>query len=204
MLKRLFDISASLAGLIVLSPILLFIAVLVKTTSDGPIFYRATRAGQHGKHFKLYKFRSMVSNADKIGPGVTGASDARITPVGRFLRKTKLDELPQLINVLQGDMSIVGPRPEDPRYVAFYTEEQRQVLNVRPGITSPASIEYRDEDSLLTGEDWENHYIEQVMPVKLAIDLEYVKNVSLWQDIRLIFRTLQALWTTSKTQNTKR
>jgi lipopolysaccharide/colanic/teichoic acid biosynthesis glycosyltransferase len=194
MLKRLFDIFASLVGLIVLSPVLIVIAVLVKTTSEGPIFYRATRAGQYGKLFKLYKFRSMVINADKLGPGVTGAADSRITPIGRLLRKTKLDELPQLINVLRGDMSIVGPRPEDPRYVAFYTEEQRKVLEVRPGITSPASVEYRDEESMLTADDWEQYYIEIVMPAKLAIDVQYAQNANLWQDVIVILGTLRALF----------
>jgi lipopolysaccharide/colanic/teichoic acid biosynthesis glycosyltransferase len=187
MFKRLFDILASLGGLIVLSPALILLAILVKFTSEGPIFYRATRAGQYGKPFKLYKFRSMVINADKIGPGVTGAADPRITPIGRFLRKTKLDELPQLINVLRGDMSIVGPRPEDPRYVAFYTEE-------RPGITSPASVQYRDEESMLTGDDWEQYYIETVMPAKLAIDVRYAQNANLWQDVMVILGTLRALF----------
>lgn len=195
MLKRLFDLFTSLGGLLVLSPLFLVIATLVKITSEGPVFYRATRAGRYGKPFKLYKFRSMVVNADKIGPGVTGATDPRITPIGRFLRKTKLDELPQLINVLRGEMSIVGPRPEDPRYVALYTEEQHKVLNARPGITSPASIQYRDEESMLTGDDWEEHYIQTVMPEKLAIDIEYAKNANLWHDIGLILKTLRSLLT---------
>lgn len=193
MLKRFFDIVASLGGLLVLSPLLLVLAVLVKATSEGPIFYRANRVGRYGKPFKLYKFRSMVVNADKIGPGVTGAADPRITPIGRFLRKTKLDELPQLINVLRGEMSIVGPRPEDPRYVALYTEAQRKVLDVRPGITSPASVQYRDEESMLTGDDWEKHYIETVMPAKLAIDTEYAQHANVWRDIALILKTLRAL-----------
>lgn len=193
MFKRLFDIFASLAGLIILSPVLITLALIVKTTSEGPIFYRANRAGQYGKPFKLYKFRSMVINADKIGPGVTGASDPRITPIGRFLRKTKLDELPQLVNVLRGEMSIVGPRPEDPRYVAYYTEDQRRVLDVRPGITSPASVAYRNEEAMLVGDNWEKHYIEQIMPAKLAVDLKYAQNASIWQDIKIVFETLRHL-----------
>lgn len=193
MLKRSFDILASSAGLVVISPVLAVLGVLVKLSSPGPVFYRATRVGRGGRHFKLLKFRSMVENADKLGPGVTGATDLRITPVGRFLRRTKLDELPQLINVLRGDMSIVGPRPEDPRYVALYTDEQRQVLNVRPGITSPASIAYRNEEALLTGADWEQHYINSVMPAKLAIDLEYACNPSLWRDLRIIGNTIKAI-----------
>lgn len=194
MLKRLFDIAASAFGLIVLSMPMLMIALAVKLSSQGPIFYQATRVGREGKTFKLLKFRSMVINADKLGPGVTGAQDPRITGVGRFLRKTKLDELPQLINVLCGEMSIVGPRPEDPRYVALYTEEQRQVLSVRPGITSPASVTYRNEEAMLKGDDWETYYIEQVMPAKLAIDIEYVKQASLWQDLVLIFKTFLSLF----------
>lgn len=180
-----------------LSPLFLVIATLVRITSEGPVFYRATRVGRYGKPFKVYKFRTMVVNADKLGPGVTGATDPRVTPIGRFLRKTKLDELPQLINVLRSEMSIVGPRPEDPRYVALYTEEQHKVLNARPGITSPASIQYRDEESMLTGDDWEEHYIQTVMPAKLAIDIEYAKNANLWHDIGLILKTLRSLLTSS-------
>jgi lipopolysaccharide/colanic/teichoic acid biosynthesis glycosyltransferase len=193
MLKRLFDILASLFGLILLSPIFLLLALLVKTSSEGPVFYKANRVGRDGKPFKLFKFRSMVTNADKLGPAVTGASDSRVTGIGRFLRKTKLDELPQLINVLIGEMSIVGPRPEDPRYVAHYSEAQRKVLSVRPGITSPASVQYRHEESMLTGENWESLYIEEIMPAKLAIDLEYVEKASLWQDIKLIFQTFYSI-----------
>ena len=136
-LRRLLDLVASLAGLTLLSPLFVFIALLIALDSPGPVFYRGQRVGRHGRLFRLYKFRSMVISADKQGPGITAAGDARITRVGRFLRRAKLDELPQLINVLLGDMSLVGPRPEDPRYVAFYTPEQRRVLSVRPGITSP-------------------------------------------------------------------
>ena len=194
MVKRLFDVVASGSGLILLSPLLLALALAVKLGSPGPIFYRANRVGRYGKHFKLLKFRSMVVNADRIGPAVTGAADPRITRVGRFLRRTKLDELPQLINVLRGEMSVVGPRPEDPCYVALYTHEQRQVLNVRPGITSPASVAYRNEETMLVGDDWEKHYVEQIMPAKLAVDLEYSRNASLWHDMRVILGTLRALF----------
>lgn len=193
MLKRLFDILASSSGLVVLSPVLVALGVIVKLSSPGPVFYRATRVGRGGRYFELLKFRSMVVNADKIGPAVTGASDPRIIPVGRFLRRTKLDELPQLINVLRGDMSVVGPRPEDPRYVALYTDEQRQVLNVRPGITGPASVAYRNEEALLTGADWEQHYINSVMPAKLTIDLKYACNPSLWRDLRIIGNTMRTI-----------
>jgi len=193
MLKRSLDFLAAAVGLAVLSPVFLLIAILVKLTSRGPVFYKATRVGLGGELFVLIKFRSMIINADQIGPKVTGASDPRITPLGRFLRQTKLDELPQLINVLRGDMSIVGPRPEDPRFVELYTKEQRQILSVRPGITSPASIKFRDEEAILTGEDWEQHYIENVLPVKIAIDLEYVQKSNLWRDLVIIFCTLKLL-----------
>lgn len=195
MFKRAFDVVASAGGLTVLSPLLLLLAILVKATSQGPVLYRATRVGRDGVLFTLLKFRSMVQNADKLGPGVTGADDARITPIGRFLRRTKLDELPQLINVLRGEMSIVGPRPEDPRYVALYTPEQREVLKVRPGITSPASVEYRSEAELLSGQDWETKYVNEVMPAKLAIDLQYVQNTGIGYDLRVILRTVFAVIT---------
>lgn len=194
MFKRLFDILASAIGLVVLSPLFLVIAIAIKITSPGPVFYRALRVGRHGKHFKLFKFRSMVVDADKIGPGITGSDDPRITSIGRLLRRTKLDELPQLINVLHGEMSIVGPRPEDPRYVALYNDEQRQILNVRPGITSPASVKYRDEESRLTGSDWEKHYIAHIMPAKLAIDLDYALNSSLRRDMSIILTTFMVLF----------
>lgn len=194
MLKRTFDLLASALGLIILSPIFALIALLIRLTSPGPVFYRARRVGQGGREFTLYKFRSMVADADRRGPGITAAGDSRVTPVGRVLRRTKLDELPQLWNVLRGDMSLVGPRPEDPRYVALYTPEQRRVLDVRPGITSLASIEYRNEEAVLHGPDWEQHYIHEVMPAKLAIDLRYVQRATLFTDLLIILRTLLALF----------
>ncbi len=190
MLKRPFDVVVGVIGLIALSPLLLVLSLIVKFTSKGPVFYRAKRVGQHGKEFRLFKFRSMVVNADKIGPGVTGSGDPRITPVGHILRKTKMDELPQLFNVIKGEMSFVGPRPEDPRYVALYTDEQRQILDVRPGITSLATVKYRDEEAMLTSDDWETYYIEEVMPAKIAIDLKYVQNAGLIRDIGIILSTL--------------
>ena len=193
LLKRAFDLLAAVLGLLLLSPLLLVIALVVRLGPPGPVLYRATRVGRYGALFKALKFRTMVMNADQLGPGITGASDTRITPAGKVLRKWKLDELPQLFNVLRGEMSLVGPRPEDPRYVALYTPEQREVLNVRPGITSLASIRYRSEESLLTGDDWERHYIEHVMPEKLAIDLEYVRKANVGQDIRIILGTLWAI-----------
>jgi len=192
--KRLFDMVVSGAALVALSPVLGGLALGVKLSSPGPVFYQATRVGRGGKLIKVYKFRSMVTGADKTGPGVTTAGDARVTPLGRILRRYKLDELPQLINVLRGEMSLVGPRPEDPRYVALYTPEQRLVLQVAPGITSPASLYYRDEEALLHGQDWETQYIQQIMPAKLAIDLDYVKNANLGQDMLIIWKTFQSMW----------
>ena len=171
------------------------ISALVKLTSPGPVSYRALRAGKDGASFRLCKYRPMVLDADKLGPGITVAEDRRITPVGLLLRASKLDELPALINVLKGDMSLVGPRPEDPRYLAFYTEEQRRVLRVRPGITSPASLYYRHEAKLLGECDWERVYIDEVLPHKLDIELDYLARRSLWTDFQLVAQTVWALLT---------
>lgn len=192
--RRALDIVASVVGLALLSPILLGIALWIKLDSPGPVFYRANRVGQYGKPFQLYKFRSMVSNADKQGPGITTAGDTRITRAGRFVRRTKLDELPQLLNVVKGEMSLVGPRPEDPRYVSLYTPSQRQVLNVRPGITSAASLAYRHEETMLTGPDWENTYRTQVLPDKLSIDLAYLERRTLLTDLMVIIKTVSAVF----------
>lgn len=196
MLKRAFDLIIAVLGLIILSPLFLICALAVRLTSPGSVLYRATRIGRYGESFKLYKFRSMVTNADQLGLAVTGAADPRITPIGRILRRTKLDELPQLYNVLRGDMSLVGPRPEAPRYTALYSAHQRRVLDLRPGITSLASIVYRHEETLLTGDDQQREqiYIHEIMPAKLAIDLEYARNPSLARDLVIIFRTLRALF----------
>ncbi len=194
MFKRAFDVLVSLAALILLSPLLIGVALAIKLGSPGPIFYRAVRVGKAGVPFKLYKFRSMVVNADRLGAGITTANDTRITGIGRILRRTKLDELPQLINVLRGEMSLVGPRPEDPRYVALYTPEQRRVLAVRPGITSMASVRYRHEETLLSGADWEQVYIQQIMPDKLAIDLAYVERATLLSDLGVLWQTVRAVF----------
>jgi len=192
-IRRLFDVAASALGLLLLSPLLLLLAIWVRLDSPGPIFYRARRVGRGGDLFALYKFRSMVVDADRQGPGITVSADRRVTRAGRFLRRTKLDELPQLINVLKGEMSLVGPRPEDPRYVALYTPEQRGVLAVRPGITSAASLAFRHEEQLLGGANWETIYREQVMPAKLAIDLAYLEQRTLLSDLRLILRTVAVM-----------
>lgn len=191
-MKRLFDLVCAAVGLLLLSPFFAVIAVAVRLTSRGPVIYRARRVGRHGRLFDLLKFRSMYVSSVP-GAGITRAADPRVTPVGRILRATKLDELPQLINVLRGEMSLVGPRPEDPRYTALYDEEQRKVLDVRPGITSAASLLYRDEESTLTADDWERQYVEQIMPEKLRIDLEYLRRQSLASDVGLILKTLAAV-----------
>jgi lipopolysaccharide/colanic/teichoic acid biosynthesis glycosyltransferase len=190
MLKRGFDLIAALVGLVISSPLMLTVALLIKIDSPGSVFFRGERVGKNGELFRILKFRTMVANAAQLGPNITSASDPRITRVGRWLRRTKTDELPQLWNVLAGDMSLVGPRPEDPHYVALYTSEQRQVLNMRPGITSPASLVYRNEERMLADPEWEKVYLTQVLPAKLAIDLDYFSQRTLLSDIVLILRTI--------------
>lgn len=193
-LKRALDIVLSLLGVICLSPVLLLCALAVVLDSPGGVFYRQTRVGRGGKEFRIFKFRTMVSDADKRGLLITVGADARITRVGRVLRKAKLDELPQLLNVLKGDMSFVGPRPEVPRYVALYTPAQRNVLAVRPGITDYASLAYRNENDLLRGaDDPERIYIEEIMPKKLELNRRYIENIGVLTDIRLIISTVLAV-----------
>jgi lipopolysaccharide/colanic/teichoic acid biosynthesis glycosyltransferase len=194
MTKRLFDFSLALIGLIILSPLFFITILIIKLTSQGAIFHRGKRVGLNSKLFTLYKFRTMIANAANIGPGITTKNDQRITMVGNILRRTKIDELPQLINVLKGDMSLVGPRPEDPRYVSQYTPEQRQVLSVRPGITSPASLAYRNEERLLTGTDWEKTYITKILPEKIKIDLAYLSKQTFLSDICLIIQTILSMF----------
>ncbi len=194
MCRRLVDVTASGVGLLLLSPLFACVGLAIKVNSSGPVLFRGKRVGQGGVPFHVYKFRTMVVDAERQGPGITSAGDSRVTRVGRFLRRTKLDELPQLINVLKGDMSFVGPRPEDPRYVALYTPEQRQVLGVRPGITSPASLRFRHEETLLQGEDWERTYREEILPAKLEIELDYLERRWVGKDLMIILRTLWALF----------
>lgn len=191
---RTLDVIGAVGGLLVLSPVFLLTALAVKASDGGPILYRATRVGCDGKLFDMLKFRTMVVDADISGPGITTSGDPRVTPVGRFLRKSKMDELPQLINVLRGDMSMVGPRPEDPRYVESYTHEQRRILAVRPGMTSAASLKYHDEESLLSGENWEIVYRSEVLPAKIEIDLEYIDGRSAAKDLQIVLRTLVSLF----------
>lgn len=193
-MKRTFDIVMSGLGLICLSPLFLVLAVWIKCDSAGPVFYRQVRVGRYNKDFRLFKFRSMRPGSDRKGLITVGGRDPRVTRSGYYIRKYKLDELPQLINVFIGDMSLVGPRPEVRKYVDMYNAEQMHVLDVRPGITSLASIRYRDENDILAAaEDPDRAYVEQVMPDKIAIDLEYVSKASLATDIVLIFRTFKAI-----------
>ncbi|MDM1362582.1 sugar transferase [Myroides marinus] len=195
-MKRLFDIISSGIGLIFLSPIFLFLAIWIKIDSQGPIFYKQVRVGKDGKDFKIFKFRSMRQGSDKKGLITVGGRDPRVTKSGYYIRKYKLDEFPQLINVFVGDMSVVGPRPEVRKYVELYNKEQLRVLSVRPGITDIASIKYRNENELLEkAEDPDKTYIEVIMPDKLKYNLEYIDKASFVYDIKLIFMTFKEIVT---------
>lgn len=194
-LKRTVDIIFSIVFLIILIIPITVIAIAVKLTSEGPVFYRQVRVTKYGKHFKIFKFRTMVVNADKIGSLVTTDSDSRVTKVGRVLRKYRLDELPQVFNVLSGSMSVVGTRPEVPRYVDKYTPEYYATLLMPAGITSLASIMYKDEEKLLNGEeDVDNIYINKVLPEKMKYNLEYTKSFSFLSDIKLMFKTVKEVF----------
>lgn len=189
-MKRLFDIVASGLGLVVLSPLFLILAIWIKLDSKGTVFYRQVRVGRNNKDFRIFKFRSMRVGSDKGSLVTIGDRDPRVTRSGYWIRKFKLDELPQLINVFIGDMSLVGPRPEVRHYVDYWTPEQMHVLDVRPGITDPASIKFRNENELMEkAEDPEKHYIEVIMQEKIKLYLEYVEKHSFWYDLGLIFKT---------------
>lgn len=193
-MKRIFDIVASGIGLILLSPLFVILAIWIKCDSIGPVFYKQVRVGRNNMDFQLFKFRSMRVGSDKKGLITVGGHDPRITRSGYYIRKYKLDEFPQLINVFKGDMSLVGPRPEVRKYVDMYTEEQMHVLDVRPGITDLASIRYRNENELLERvNDPDKYYVEVIMPDKLRINLEYLARHSFTFDIRLIFQTFRAI-----------
>jgi lipopolysaccharide/colanic/teichoic acid biosynthesis glycosyltransferase len=195
-MKRLFDIFVSGIGLICLSPLLLIVAIWIKLDSPGPVFYRQVRVGRYNKDFRIFKFRSMRIGSDKGSLVTIGGRDPRITRSGYFIRKFKIDELPQLINVLIGDMSLVGPRPEVRHYVNYWTPEQMHVLDVRPGITDPASIKYRNENELLEkAEDPEKYYIEVIMQEKIKLYLEYAEKSSFWYDLKIIFHTFWVIVT---------
>lgn len=193
-MKRLVDLVASLVGSVLLLPFFGILAILVKVETPGPVFFRQERVGRDGRLFRIWKFRTMADGAESLGPGVTVAGDPRITRIGRWMRAWKVDELPQLWNVLRGEMSMVGPRPELPRYVALYDAREREVLDHRPGITDPASLAYRNEDQLLSDvDDWHGHYVDVIMRDKLALNLEYLRRATVFSDVRLMATTLYAL-----------
>jgi lipopolysaccharide/colanic/teichoic acid biosynthesis glycosyltransferase len=189
-LKRLFDLVCAGVGLVVLWPFLVVIGILIKLDDGGPAFFRQERIGHQGRPFLMWKFRTMKVNADKVGGPLTVGADPRVTRIGQWLRKLKLDELPQLLNVVAGDMSLVGPRPEVARYVDLYTVEQRKVLELLPGITDPASVKYRNESELLGQSDAPEHlYVQEIMPEKIRINLEYARRATLLSDIMVILST---------------
>jgi lipopolysaccharide/colanic/teichoic acid biosynthesis glycosyltransferase len=193
--KRAFDLVVSVLALLILAPVLLAIAILVKLSSPGPVFYRQNRVGRNAGIFRIVKFRSMTVDADRHGWGITVAGDERITRIGRILRDTKLDELPQLWNIVKGEMSLVGPRPEIPSYVALYTTDQLGVLSVAPGITDIASIRYRHEEKMLErSANPDEFYCRVVLPHKLSLNLQYIRQMSFGLDLKLIFQTLRSIF----------
>ncbi|MBC7073989.1 sugar transferase [Candidatus Parcubacteria bacterium] len=196
MLKRIFDFCVSLFGLIIFSPLFLIISILIKLDSPGPIFYRGERVGQFGKSFRIFKFRTMIKDAEKLGGPSTSADDPRLTKIGKFLRKYKLDELPQLINVLKGEMSLVGPRPEVKIYVDMMSPEEREkILSVKPGMTDLASLwDFHEEELLKGSSDPEKTYMEKIRPKKIKLQLEYVKNQSFLLDLKIIAKTILKLF----------
>lgn len=190
-MKRLFDIISSCIGLFLLLPVFIIIAILIKTGSPGPVFFAQRRMGRNFRPFMLCKFRSMVMGAPEKGPAITSSGDPRITKIGRFLRMTKLDEMPQLINVLNGNMSIVGPRPEVEKYVELFKDDYKEILQVKPGITDYATIEFRDEEAVLKKfQNPEDGYIKEVLPRKIALYKRYIKEKGFFVDTKLIFLTL--------------
>ena len=193
--KRTFDLFWTILGLILLWPLFLLVAFCIKLDDGGPVFFRQERVGFNGSPFRIWKFRTMVIDAERLGKPLTVGPDPRMTRFGFWLRKLKVDELPQLLNVLSGEMSLVGPRPEVPRYVAFYTAEQRQVLGLAPGITDPASIEYRHENDLLSeANDAEKVYVEKIMPEKIKLNLIYSGRATVWSDFGVILKTLKEIF----------
>ncbi len=199
MLKRIFDLVLSFFGLVLFAPLLLVCALLIKLTSTGPVFYRGERIGLGGKAFRTFKFRTMVADAEKQGGTSTHEADARITGIGSFLRKFKLDELPQLINVFAGDMSFVGPRPEVRKFVELYTPEERIILTVRPGITDRSSIKFHNEGEIIAASgipDADEAYAKLIRPEKLRLQMKYVRERTLWLDLKIIFDTIFTLFRT--------
>ncbi len=193
-MKRLFDIGASSLMLLAASPVFLLLAAAIKIDSKGPVFYRQVRVGRYDQDFKIFKFRTMVTDADKIGPAITMGKDPRITRVGRLIRKCRLDEVSQLLNVLDGSMSLVGPRPEVRKYVQQYRPEYMATLLVRPGVTAEASIRFRKEDEMLSaGGDPEKIYVEDILPVKMGLGLEYLEKISVLRDMKIMIQTVIAV-----------
>lgn len=189
--KRLMDIISSAMGLVFFAPLMILVAIGIKIDSEGPVFFRQERVGLNGKRFFIYKFRTMAENTELKGLQITGDNDERITRIGKYLRKYKIDEIPQLINVLKGEMSIVGPRPQVPKYVNMFKEQYDKILVVRPGITGYASLEYSNENELLGScDDPEKFYIEDILPKKLDLNMRYIEEISLWTDIKVIIRTI--------------
>jgi lipopolysaccharide/colanic/teichoic acid biosynthesis glycosyltransferase len=198
-IKRSTDVLLASFGLVVFAPVLLIVAVLIREEDGGPVFYRAERVGKLGVAFRMLKFRTMVMNADRLGGPSTAGDDPRLTHIGRRIRRYKLDEIPQLFNVLRGEMSLVGPRPEVQHYVDMYSAEERLILSVKPGITDWASIQYRDEAEILRGsQDPERDYMEKIRPGKILLGLQYVRRQSVWIDFGILAQTIRALFTTPR------
>jgi lipopolysaccharide/colanic/teichoic acid biosynthesis glycosyltransferase len=191
--KRTLDIVLAAGAAIVLWPLWMGISGAILLTSPGPVLYAGERVGRCGRRFRMYKFRTMSIGTGNGGPAITVESDARVTPLGRLLRSRKLDEIPQLLNVLRGEMSLVGPRPEDPTFVAFYDERQREVLSVRPGVTGPTQLAYRDEERMLEGHDVEEYYLTELMPKKLEMDLAYIRTRTFAGDVGILFSTVASV-----------
>ena len=191
LLKRLFDLFCTVPGVIVLSPVFFIVSLIIKLTDNGPVFFKQERIGYRGKPFKMLKFRTMIVDAEKLGGQLTVGNDKRITKIGAILRRIKIDELPQLFNVLEGEMSLVGPRPEVPKYVQMYSDKQRLVLELVPGITDPASIKFRNESEILAmADDPEQVYVENIMPEKIRLNLEYARDASLISDLKTVLQTI--------------
>jgi lipopolysaccharide/colanic/teichoic acid biosynthesis glycosyltransferase len=188
-MKRAFDVTVALIGLIVTSPVVLVAAIAVKVGSPGPAFYSGARVGRNGTIFNIHKLRTMDEDAESSGPAVTASDDPRVTKVGRLLRRTKADELPQLLNVLKGEMTLVGPRPEHPQYVEHYTPDQRRLLAVRPGMTGPAALAFIDEEDQLRGDQPEATYLKDVLPRKLELEMQYVDRATFGSDLRILLQT---------------
>jgi len=192
MMKHFFDILFSCLGLLILSPLFFLVSIIIKLDSKGPVFFMQKRIGRNFREFKIYKFRTMVIDAEKKGPRITANGDDRITRTGKYLRKYKIDELPQLINILKGDMSFVGPRPEVGKYVKLFKSDYKELLKIRPGITDPASIKYsNEEDVLALSQDFEENYIKNILPTKIKLSLEYINgHNNVFTDLRLILKTV--------------